>query len=119
MGTEETGGKGFRGILIAIVVALAAGGTAPWWWQRIFEHHPSRYMGALEQDKNRQGNDYSNFGVATPAECSKACQVDDQCQAMTYVPVATGQGGICWLKNGVAPVSDVKGYVSAVKRVRN
>jgi PAN domain-containing protein len=76
-------------------------------------------MGLLESGTNRQGADLSNFEAGTPEECSEACRTDDRCKAMTFVAHPGAQGGICWLKSSVAPMSNAPGMISAVKHYNN
>jgi hypothetical protein len=44
-----------RAIVIAVVIALIAGGSAPWWWARLFPtttEHPSINSGAVNSGAN-------------------------------------------------------------------
>ena len=76
-------------------------------------------MGNLELRINRPGSDISNFQVNDADACSKACQNDIRCKAITFVkhpanPPANPRG-ICWLKDSVPPMLPSAGMVSAVK----
>jgi hypothetical protein len=77
---------------------------------------PRVEMGPLEPGTNRQGADLSNFEARDPDACSEACRNDERCTAMTFVAHPGTQGGVCWLKSSVAPMSAVAGMTSAVKR---
>ena len=140
-----------RTILIAVVIALLAGGSAPWWWGKVFPgsvsqnpqtlansesgsshsgspsptHEtkrdrpspaPTPYMGKLEMATNRDGHDISNFSVDDAEECSRTCEADSRCKAMTFVKHPSEPGGICWLKDGVPPISSNPAMISAVKK---
>lgn len=106
-------------IAIPVAVAFLSAGGAPWWgpllWQKIF---PVPYMGQLQWGTNLQGGDIANIekaDVNTAGECSTRCAQEERCEAMTFVMHASGNGGICWLKDAVPPTSPNPAMVSAVK----
>ncbi len=115
-------GSALQAITVGIVLALVAGGTSPWWWNKVFpdntppQARPS-YMGSLEGGTSRQGSDLSNVGIQSnsAAECSDSCGSDPNCKAMTFVKHANANGGICWLKGSVATPTPNQAMVSAVK----
>lgn len=74
----------------------------------------------MEQDTNRNGQDYHGFFLPNPdpSQCQAACAMDHRCRAWTYVkPGVQGAQARCWLKNGVpAPIRDtncISGICSA------
>ena len=134
-------GSSLQTIIVSIVLALAVGGSAPWWWNRVFpdarpvqsptpsptpspdpsrplETTPRAYMGPLEGGTNRPAGDLSNVGIQvnSAAECSDLCLSDLNCKAMTFVKHADANGGICWLKGSIPSPTPDGAMVSAVKR---
>lgn len=71
-------------------------------------------MSDLEIDTNRQGNDISNFQIDDATACSRALTTNDR--VMTFVKHPDRGGGVCWLKDSVAPMSPARGMIAAVKR---
>ena len=119
-------GSALQAIIVGIVLALVAGGTSPWWWNKVFQDNPPAnstpsprppYMGSLEGGTSRQGSDLSSVGIQSnsAAECSDACGSDPNCKAMTFVKHSTANGGICWLKGSVSSPTPNQAMVSAVK----
>lgn len=138
--------EGFlKPVLIAVVVAIIGGGSAPWWLQ-YFRPAPQQslvvntttqptgnaqpptrhnfpivfpmltHMGILEIGMNRNGGDIlPSKEVANVAECSTLCLDTANCLAMTYVMHPNSVGGVCWLKSSVPNETPASGMTSAVK----
>jgi len=73
---------------------------------------------AMEQDTDRQGQDYRSFfvGKSQPEVCQRACNKDDKCQAWTFVkPGFQGPLGRCFFKSGVPRKAKNKCCISGVK----
>ena len=72
-------------------------------------------MGQLEEGINRQGMDFSAYGLgmANAPLCAEECRKNPECKAMTYVISQK----TCWLKRGVPAPFPPGGpaYISAVK----
>jgi hypothetical protein len=81
---------------------------------------PDVYGQGLEYDTDRQGADYKNFDVsADPNICRRACAIDPQCKAFTYVkPGIQGPNARCWLKNGVPASKQSTCCISGVKNTQ-
>lgn len=126
-------GTTFQTLVGALILALVAGGTSPWWWTKLFPEKPPtgiengksrqtpvNYMGALEGGTTRYGSDFANVGIQSnsAAECSDSCAADLNCKAMTFVKHDSANGGICWLKGAIpSPTADSRA-VSAIKLYR-
>ena len=71
---------------------------------------PARIMGPYENDLDRNGSDYDDFGPTSLEQCSYTCLENKECKAFTF----DVGGAHCWLKNA-APVPTVRpAFVSAV-----
>jgi len=126
-------GSVLQTVIAAIIIALAVGGSAPWWWNKVFQNRPSEppitssaepsktpYMGPLEGGTDRLGGDLSKVGIQvnTAAECSDMCLHEQNCLSMTFVKHPDANGGICWLKPSIPPPQANQAMVSAVKYFR-
>jgi hypothetical protein len=60
-----------------------------------------KVMGAMEMGTDRPGADIRpGFEARTSSECERACRLDAQCLAYTFVkPGVQGPAAKCWLKN--------------------
>ena len=126
MGDENKLGNSTKGNIVAsILIALLAGGSAPWWWSKVFPvsstEHPksSHYMSALEGNTDRPGADLSDQGIEVNSaeECSDLCLKNDNCRAMTFVKHPEANGGICWQKGSIPTPEPFPGRVSGVKTI--
>ena len=104
-------------IVVGVVLALAVGGSAPWWWEKLF---PPKHvvMSELLWNTNYQDHDIANIDrpeVNTAGECSDLCLKHSQCKAMTFVQHPDKPGGICWFKGSVPQSSEAGGMTSAYK----
>jgi hypothetical protein len=74
----------------------------------------------VEYDTDRPGMNYKNFDVsADPNICRRACAIDPQCKAFTYVkPGIQGPNARCWLKNGVPASKQSTCCISGVKKTQ-
>ena len=74
----------------------------------------------LEDNIDRHGADYRDFGLptdASPQACRQECLKEDRCRAFTYRrPAAKGQNSHCWLKNGVPEGKVSSQFISGVVR---
>jgi hypothetical protein len=117
-------------IFIAAVVFAVLVGAAFWWHVaappaggQAADAHGVRggsggvRMGPLEQATNRQGRDLADVGVrlTDALACSRLCDIDDRCMAMSFVKTADAASGFCWLKGSVPTPSENAAVVSAVK----
>jgi hypothetical protein len=117
----------WRAIIVAVVVALIAGGSAPWWIKYLSggaaprpaaaNLPPGSSMGPLEFNSNRSKSDMNTgMEVQLPDDCRTACAQNADCRAMTFVAHPAGQsGGICWLKTTAPAPTPQQGMTSAVK----
>jgi hypothetical protein len=101
-------------IAVGVVLALLVGGSAPWWWEKVFppEH---AVMSELLWNTNYQGHDIANIDrpeVNTAGECADLCLKNGQCKAMTFVEHPDKPGGICWLK-AVRPESSETAHMAS------
>jgi hypothetical protein len=69
------------------------------------------HMSAPEPNINRQGGDYKDFVAADLEACLRACELEEQCKAVTF----TKSSSQCWMKSTVPLRSDDSSYTSAVK----
>ena len=119
--------EGFTSKLItALIIAIVAGSSSPWWWDKIFggshvsnseEHYPAN-MGPLELHTNRQGSDFSPNPEHTnsPEGCARLCSDSLSCKAMTFVNSPNNlPGGDCWLKTNKPPQTPRADMTSAEK----
>jgi PAN domain-containing protein len=61
----------------------------------------SRFF-TIERNIDRPGRDFRNTPAGSAADCSFACQAENQCRAYTFVkPSAQDPFGRCFLKNAV------------------
>jgi hypothetical protein len=61
----------------------------------------SRFF-TIERNIDRRGSDFRNTPAGSTADCSFACQAENQCRAFTFVkPSAQDPFGRCFLKNAV------------------
>ena len=61
----------------------------------------SRFF-TIERNIDRPGSDFSNTPAGSAADCSFACQAENQCRAFTFVkPSAQDPFGRCFLKKAV------------------
>jgi hypothetical protein len=129
-----------QSILVAVAIAVLAGGSAPWWWTQLFPHPPAPQqiqaqvpadptptpatatpppptMGELEVGTNLNGGDFGPTGMQSNSaeECSYSCVQDDSCKAMTFVKNPSAPGGVCWLKASVPAAIPNPSMTSAVK----
>jgi len=146
MADSSDGGKSsgpLQAIIIGVIIALATGGSAPFWWQYVFPGHqtpaktngtnlqsttgptsggqstpqPRSTMSAIERRTNLSGGDLAGNGLESNSseECSNLCLHDNGCKAMTFVYHPAGGGGVCWLKNAVPAPSSNPSMDSAIK----
>lgn len=142
--SENTKSSAIKSIVVAVFITLLVGGSAPWWWGRLFPEQPrvevpsdpkkrqpeqprvevpsdpkkmQPYMGPLEGGTTRNGGDLSKVGIQanSAAECSDLCAANESCKAMTFVKHSDANGGICWTKGSVPSPSDDQAMVSAIK----
>jgi hypothetical protein len=116
---SKSGGP-LQSILVAVVVALIAGGSSPWWFtaaERMFSHsHP--YMSELEPGRNRRGSDISKTEASSASDCAQICLNNNDCKAMAFEKHREAKGGTCWQKNKV-PDSDANpDMTSSVKKYK-
>ena len=56
-GSKSSGGV-LQTILVAVAIALLAGGSAPWWWNQLFPHQPTPPSTQIQaQTPEQPGND--------------------------------------------------------------
>ena len=61
----------------------------------------SRFF-TIERNIDRPGRDFRSTPAGSAADCSFACQAENQCRAFTFVkPSARDPFGRCFLKNAV------------------
>jgi len=61
----------------------------------------SRFF-TIERNIDRPGSDFRNTPAGSAADCSFACQAENQCRAFTFVkPSAQDPFGRCFLKKAV------------------
>lgn len=117
----------FKGATIAIVsavlVAVVAATTQPWWWCKLNQcgagEEPGPRMGELMMRTNLQGLDINNGEMVANAQaCAQLCLERDECKAMTYVyrAPADTQNGTCWLKGSVPP-AQLNDYMISSKKL--
>lgn len=116
----------------AIILALIAGTSSPWWYDRLFPKAPppaiqdtsratpgpapaaaaATSMSALEYDKAYlQGDIYSKPSVSAE-DCSTLCLNEEKCKAMTYIKSQQ----LCWIKGAVQGSASTSDMISAFKQ---
>jgi hypothetical protein len=111
-------GSGKGSVIVGIVVTALFSSTAPFWWPKTdvsASRHPTlaptegtnnthtppppvlRPMGAGEAGVELMGGDYAQTKAPMGEACSKICQDDSRCVAMTFRQ-STQQ---CFLKNTI------------------
>lgn len=125
MGKDGQMSNTVKGLIAGIVLALATGSSAPWWWPKIrsghggggdttaAKSHPGKAaMGALQDNTSFADNDMYYRITISPDDCAAQCVSDTSCAAVTFVKSQQK----CWLKSRVGVSQYSTDMISSVKK---
>ncbi|NEQ70159.1 MAG: hypothetical protein F6K21_32640 [Symploca sp. SIO2D2] len=69
------------------------------------------WMGELEYETDRNGNDIYKTTVVSEYDCRQMCRLDIECKAMTF----NKENKFCYLKDPAPGTSDAKNGISSKK----